>query len=325
MRCRRYILMLAGAFALAGPATAQMLPVRDQNPLVRGAYLPLPAALGAAGDGRWAFAAGVQWSNTVNIEQTATERMRVDEETVEADLSASRGFGAWQLRATLPVIRRSGGVLDGFIDGWHSFFHLPTGDRPSLAKNAYAISYRRSGLAPLDASAGTALGDLALEAGRTLSATPAGRLEGWLGLEAPTGSRARLTGDGALDAAAWLAGETRLGASWALAGRAGAAYVGGDAGGLPLARAIGFATLALDWAASERLGAVLQLDAHSALARGSDLRFLREAVALTIGGRYRLGGGAVFEAGVVEDIEVDHSPDVTFHFGMRWPAGRAGR
>jgi hypothetical protein len=316
------ILMLAGALALAGPAAAQMLPVRDQNPLLRGAYLPLPAALDAASDGHWAYAAAVQWSNTVNLGQTPGEHMVVDEETLEADLSVSRRVGDWQLRATLPIIHRGAGVLDGFINGWHRFFGLPQGDRPNRPRNAYAISYQRAGLPAIDAPSGTALGDLALEAGRPLAATADGRIEGWVGLEAPTGSRTRLTGDGALDAAAWLAGETRLGAAWSLAGRAGASYVGGEIAGLPLERAIGFATLALGWAATPRLAAVLQVDAHTAIAQGSDLNFLGRAVELTIGGRYRLRSGAVFEAGVVEDIEVDHSPDVTFHIGWRWPAGR---
>ncbi len=320
------ILALAGALAPVARARAQLLPVRDQNPLTRAAYLPLPAALDAASDGAWAFAAGVQWSNTVNLANTATEQMLVDEETVEADLSVGRGVGAWQARLTLPVIHRGGGVLDGFIDGWHRFFGLPQGDRPSRARKLYAISYQRAGLAPLQLPAGTALGDLALEAGRPLLAGAASRLEGWLGVELPTGSRSQLTGNGALDAAAWLAGETRLGADWTLAGRAGLSRVGGAAAAaLPYQRSLRFATLAVDWSATERLGAVLQLDYHSAIARASSVNFLGRAVELTIGGRYRLASGALFEAGVVEDIEVEHSPDVTFHLGLRWPTGQARR
>jgi hypothetical protein len=316
---------LGGTLVLTAPAGAQMLPVRDQNPLTRAAYLPLPAALDAATDGRFAFAAGVQWSNTLNVRETATERMVVDEETVEADLTLSRGVGAWQLRATLPVSHRGGGVLDSFIEGWHSFFGLPQGDRLTRPRNVYQISYQRTGLAPVEAPSGSALGDLALEAGRTLVAAPSGRLEGWVGIEVPTGSRTHLTGNGALDAGAWLAGEGRLGHGWSLAGRAGLSYIGGDAtAGVPFERALGFATATLGWAATPRLAAVVQLDAHSAIARGSGVDFLGRAVALTVGGRYRLRSGALFEAGVVEDIEIDHSPDVTFQLGMRWPVGRSG-
>ncbi|MBS0376687.1 MAG: DUF3187 family protein [Proteobacteria bacterium] len=315
-------LILALGLAAALPARAQLLPVRDQNPLVRGAYLPLPAALGAPADGTLALAANVQWSNTVNLAATPAESMTVDEETVETDLSLAGGLRGWTWRATLPVIHRGAGVLDGFIDGWHRFFGLPRGDRPSRPRNAYAIDYQRAGLPAVDAPAGTALGDLALEAGHALLAGSAGRLEGWVGLEAPTGSRRDLTGDGALDAAAWLAGEARLGGGFTLAARGGASLVGGDAAtGLPLARRVAFGALGLQYAATDRLGLVVQLDAHGALARGSAINFLGRAVELTLGGRYRLAGGATFEAGVVEDIEVDHSPDVTFQLGLRWPLG----
>jgi hypothetical protein len=320
------LLALAGALVPASRAAAQMLPVRDQNPLTRAAYLPLPAAPDAAGDGRSGFAAGLQWSNTVNVAAGAAEQMLVDAETVEADLSLSHGAGAWQLRATLPVIHRGAGVHDGFIDGWHRFFGLPQGDRPTRARNLYAIDYQRAGLAPVHGESGSALGDLALEAGRPLVAGAESRLEGWAGVELPTGSRGHLTGNGALDAAAWLAGETRLSGVWTLAGRAGLSTLGGDAAaGLPYRRVLGFATCAASWSATEQLAAVLQLDYHSAIARGSDVNFLGRAVALTIGGRYRLASGAVFEAAVVEDVEVDHSPDVTFHVGLRWPAGQPGR
>jgi hypothetical protein len=325
MRHLHRVLTIAGALALAGPAAAQMLPVRDQNPLTRGAYVPLPAALDEAADGRFAFAAGVQWTNTVNLGQSPTETMAVDEESVEADLTLTRGVGDWQVRATLPVINRGSGVLDGFINGWHNFFGLPQGDRPLVPKNAYSIRYQRAGLPALDAPSGTSLGDLALEAGHPLAATPDGRLEGWVGVEAPTGSRSHLTGDGALDAAAWLAGETRLSSRWTLAGRAGASYAGGDLTGLPYERAVGFATATVGWDWTAHLAAVLQFDAHSAIARGSDINFLEQAVQMTIGGRYRFDSGTVFEFGCVEDIEVDHSPDVTFFFGLRWPAGRPPR
>jgi hypothetical protein len=318
----RITLILALGLGAAPAARAQLLPVRDQNPLVRGAYLPLPAALAAPADGALAVAANLQWSNTVNLAATPAESMTVDEETLETDLTLAGGLRGWTWRATLPVIHRGAGVLDGFIDGWHRFFGLPRGDRPSRPRNAYAIDYQRSGQPAVDAPAGTALGDLALEAGHALLAGPDGRLEGWFGLEAPTGSRRALTGDGALDAAAWLAGEARLGAGFTLAGRAGASVVGGQAAaGLPLARRVAFGSLGLGYAATDRLGLVVQFDAHGALARGSAVDFLGRAVELTLGGRYRLAGGASVEAGVVEDIEVDHSPDVTFQLGLRWPLG----
>jgi hypothetical protein len=323
MLIRRFFaaaVLLAPPAALADP---DFFSVRDQNPLIRSAYLPLPMTAGTAGEGL-AFSAGVEWSNTVNIESNAREALTVDEETIELDLTLARFVGPWRFRATLPVMNRSAGVLDGAIDDWHRFFGLPQGARPDRARYGYAVSYTNSSGVALAAPRGTALGDLALEAGRVLLEHDGASLALYAGLEAPTGERRQLTGNGSLDAALWLEAGTDLGSRFALAGRAGVSRPGGD-GTVPFNASVGFGTVALKWRATTRLEAALQLDAHSAVAAGSSLKFLDQAVMLTFGGRYRLDSGTVLEAGVVEDIDVDHSPDVTFHFGWRVPLGRRVR
>ena len=308
------------ALLWATAAAAEPLAVRDPNPLTRAAYLP--TAAGVASAQGWQLDAQLTWSNTVTLGANAREQLLVDEETAELTLAVAREVGGWQLRASVPVIQRSAGALDGFIDGWHRAFGLPQGDRPNRPRNAYALRYQRTGLAPLDVPAGTSLGDVALEAGHVLAAGPRATLSGWVGLEAPTGSRSALTGNGAWDAATWLALEAQLAAHWTVSGRAGWSHSGGD-GLLPLAREVGFGTAALSWRATQHLAALVQIDAHTALVRGSDLPFLSEAVELTLGGRYRLRSGAVIEAGVVEDVQVNHSPDVAFVVGFRWSQSSA--
>ena len=318
--------LLAAAWLLlptAALADADFFSVRDQNPLVRPAYLPLPMLAGTAGEGL-AFSAGIEWSNTVNIESNAREALLVDEETIELDLTLARVAGPWRFRATLPVMNRSAGVLDGAIDDWHRFFGLPRGARPDRPRYAYAVGYSNASGVRLDAPGGTALGDLALEAGRMLIERGGTSVALFGGLEAPTGERGRLTGNGALDAALWLEAGTDLGNRFALSLRAGASRPGGD-GLVPFRSSVGFGTLALNVRATPRLEAALQVDAHSAIAAGSALKFLGSAVTLTFGGRYRLDSGSLIEAGVIEDILVDHSPDVTFHVGVRVPLGHPAR
>ena len=310
-------LACGAALAVATADAAEPFSIRDQNPLTRGAYLPLPAASDA---GPLQFAAGLQWTNTVNVDNTPRERLVVDEESVEVDLSLAGARGAWHWRAMLPVINRSGGILDGVIDDWHRLFGLPQGDRQSRPGNSYLVSYQRSGGPAFSVPAGTALGDLELAAGRELVAGRGGSLTAWFGLAAPTGRRAALTGDGALDAAVWIAGDSRFAPRWSVAGRAGVTRAGGD-GLLPFQRSIRFGTATLGFDATARLECLLQLDQHSAIARGSALVFLQDVMQLTFGGRYWLRSGATFEAGVVEDIAVNHSPDVSFHIGWRSKAG----
>ncbi len=310
------LLVLAPAAALADGG---LLSVADQNPLIRGAYLPLPPMAGAPAAG-WGLAAGLQWSNPVNLEQSATEQLAVDEETAELDLELARAAGAWRVRATLPVLYRGGGVLDAPINDWHALLGLPRGDRPSVADNAYRIAYANAAGVRLDAEHGTALGDLALEAGRALIDSPGARLALFAGVELPTGERARLSGDAAVDAALWLEGGAELGARFALDGRAGLTRTGGSLP-LPAERHVAFGTLALAWHAGARTDLLAQLDGHTRVVAGSDLKFLSHAVILTVGERYRLASGSLLELGLSEDVEVDHSPDVSFHLGWRWPLG----
>jgi hypothetical protein len=306
--------------AAASVASAEPLAIRNQNPLLRGAYLPQPAqSLPANG---WQLATAFHWSNTVNAGRDADEFLLVDAESFTLDVALLYRAGDWRFRAALPATWRGAGTLDGFIDGWHDVFGLPDGNRPQVPRDSYSIVYERTGFAPISVESGSSLGDLQLEAGRTLLADERGELVGWVGVELPTGSRARLTSNGAVDVAAWLAGYRRFGERFTLTAQAGAVYLGGEAA-LPLQDAAGFGTLAAGWRLTPSFEALLQLDAHTALAARTDLDFLKPAALLTLGGRLRFASGAALEAGVTEDIAVDRSPDVVFYVGFRWAPAAA--
>lgn len=308
--------------AVTAPAAAadDPLRVRDQNPLLRGIYLPLPAPTMAEGDG-WQVTTGVHWSNTANIDVAPNEQLVVDAEAVELEFGVARAAGAWRFRAGVPVIWRGAGTLDSFIDSWHDFFGLPEGNRPNLPKDAYDVRYARAGRPTVVVEDGTAIGDLHLEAGRVLVTSERGELVGWAGAELPTGSESKSTGNGGVDFAGWLSGRVALGERVDLSGQAGVVAPGGD-GPVPSADVAGFGTLALGWRIVDSFTAIAQLDVHSSLADDTSLEFLEEAVVLTLGGRIRLDSGAAFEAGVSEDVLADNSPDVVFHVGWRWPAFR---
>jgi hypothetical protein len=307
--------------AFATPAAAdEPLRVRDQNPLIRGIYLPLPAPTGAVAEG-WQVTTGVQWTNTVNIDVAPDEQLFVDAESVELDLGVTRSAGEWRLRAGLPLVWRGAGTLDGFIDSWHDLFGLPDGNRPQVPRNQYDVRYSRAGRGTVVVADGTAIGDLHLEAGRVLAASERGELVGWVGAELPTGSESKSTGNGGVDVSGWFSGRVALGDRVDLSGQAGIVAPGGD-GPVPAADVAGFGTLALGWRFGDAFTAIVQLDAHSSLADDTSLEFLEEAIVLTLGGRIRMQSGAAFEAGVSEDVLVDHSPDVVFRFGWRWPAFR---
>jgi hypothetical protein len=294
-------------------------PVRDQNPLLRPFYLP--TASDVVGDG-WEFRPTLAWSNTVNLPSDQTEQLDVDEETAELNLALLYGAGPWRARLSLPVLARGGGILDGLIDDWHGWFNLTRGDRAFVASNAYRIEYQRQGYQTVSIGRGAALGDLDLEGGRQLLAGAHADLSAWLGLELPTGGQGRSAGNGALDGAAWLAGHTELGARADLFAQAGISHPG-SAGLMPaVTRNTGFGTLMLGLRVTNRLTALAQVDHHSAIASASALNFLESATIGTFGVRYRLNRRTAWELAAMEDLRLNHSPDVTFFFGLRQSLGR---
>jgi len=310
---------LALALPLASAADPiEPFPVRDQNPLLRPFYLP--SAVDVAADGLL-FRPTVSWSNTVNLPSNQTENLYVDEETVELDLAALYGSGPWRARVSLPVLARGSGILDGVINDIHDWLRLPQGDRPFVNSNAYQIEYQRKGYPTVSVGKGAALGDLDLEGGREIIASEHADLSAWLGVELPTGSRAHSAGNGSVDTAAWLAGHVELGTHADLFAQAGIAHPG-SAGVMPaVTRNTGFGTLMLGLRLTERLSGLFQIDHHSAIAGASSLDFLEAPIIGTFGVRYRVNRRTAWEFGLIEDLKTNHSPDVTFYFGLRQALG----
>ncbi len=132
-------------FCAACPAVqAEPFLVRDQNPLIRGVYLPVgrpatPAEQSARQD------LTLTVSNTTNIDTNGDEELLVDGETTELRWSGDWPLGrGWQLQVSVPLVHYEGGHLDSTIDDWHRFLGLPRGDRPARPENELEFYYRRS-------------------------------------------------------------------------------------------------------------------------------------------------------------------------------------
>jgi hypothetical protein len=298
------------------PARAdEFFQVRDENPLLRGFYLPLPS------DGRLSdgpdFSATVSISNTLNVESRPQESLLVDGESDTLRLSYEDAlYRSWRFRFTVPLIHDSGGFLDSTIAHWHRWFGFNPGNRPFYPQNELVYSYSGRGSVDLTRPQ-TGLGDIAGELGfypiddahRTVSL--------WGGLEAPTGSAAKLTGDGAWDGAVWAHGALRW-PQWQLAAELGLAQPFGDE---IFAGAAHRTSLFARFAATRALGSAwslrAQLDGQTGRVEDSNLRFLGPSLQLTVGAVRRLGPHWRLEFGFAEDAAVNTAPDITFFFGIR--------
>jgi Protein of unknown function (DUF3187) len=289
--------------------------IHDENPLIRGFYLPLPSDSRA--DAAASFSATLLVSNTLNVEHDPHESLLVDGESDTLELTYENGVAdSWRYRFTLPVVHDSGGIFDSAIDSWHQLFGLPRGNRPYYPKNEIVYSYSGQGSIDIRHSQ-TGIGDFAAELGWFAIDDAHRTVSLWSGLEAPTGSVSKLTSDGAWDGAVWAHGALRL-SHWQLAAELGLTQPFGDeifAGHAH--RTSAFARLA----ATRSLGAAwsvrAQLDAQSGHVEDSDSRLLGPSLQLSLGMVRRLHGRWRLEMGFVEDAAVNTAPDITFFVGVR--------
>jgi hypothetical protein len=313
---------LGAALVAAVPAASranEFFQVRDENPLIRGFYLPLPSDSRLT-DGQ-TLSATVSISNTLNVENRQNESLLVDGESHVLRVSYEANLQqAWRFRFTVPLIHDSGGFLDSTIDDWHRWFGFNPGNRPFYPRNEIIYSYTGKGSIDITQPQ-TSFGDISADLGwyplddarRTFSV--------WGGLKAPTGSVAKLSSDGAWDGAVWAHGAWRW-PQWQLAAEMGVAQPFGDelfAGAAH--RTSLFARVAATRALGSQWSLRAQLDGQTGRVEDSDLRFLGPSLLLTVGAVRRLGDLWRIEFGFAEDAAVNTAPDITFFLGIRRQSG----
>jgi hypothetical protein len=293
----------------------EFFPTRDQNPLLRGFYLPLPSD--SRTDAGAAFSATLLVSNTLNVESNSHESLHVDGESAVLDFTYDNALSQnWRYRFTVPIVHDSGGVLDSVIDAWHEAFGFSRGNRPFYPKNQIDYFYKGNTSIHLNHPQ-TSLGDIAADLGWYAMNDARRTLSLWAGLKAPTGTVSELTSNGAWDGAMWLHAAAR-GPTWQLAAELGVAQPFGDEIFAGYAhRSSAFARLAATRAVAAAWSLRAQLDAQTGHVAGSNLRFLGPSLQLTLGAAHRLRGRWHVEMGFAEDVAVNTAPDITFFLGIR--------
>jgi len=226
-----------------------------------------------------------------------------------------------ELGISIPYSSQERGGLDSTIEGWHNFWGLPDGERPSFPQDQLRMSYRRDehNLADLNKSV-NGVGDLRLAVAYQLAQQDS---RYWLlraSLKFPTGDSDKLTGSESRDAALSLSySELNLFSTgrWQLHASAGVTRLG--SGGLLNNRRRdwgGFASTAVSWRLRPGIALKFQIDAHSAYYH-SELKELGDPSAqLVLGAAFALSPGWTIDVAFSEDIVVDTAPDVVFLFGL---------
>jgi hypothetical protein len=294
---------------------AEFFALREENPLIRGFYLPLPSDSRLA-DGQ-SFSATLSISNTLNVENRPQESLLIDGESDKLELNYDNSlWQSWRYRLSLPIFHDSGGFLDSAIDHWHRWFGFNQGNRPFYPKNEIVYAY--SGLANVDITRPqTGIGDISGELGWYAIDDAQRTVSLWGGLKAPTGSVSKLDSDGAWDGAVWAHGALRW-PKWQLAAEVGFAQPFGDE---IFAGHAHQTSIFARFAATRALGSAwslrAQLEGQTRRVADSEIRLLGPSLALSVGAVRRLGARWHLEFGFAEDAAVNTGPDITFFFGIR--------
>lgn len=225
------------------------------------------------------------------LSNTGPLAVEEDQETKRLDLNFRKGLaGGKELHIALPMVLRDGGVLDGFIEWWHTaVIRFPTG-RSNVPRGRSVVFDQRNG------SHGDALGIGDLSGDMTWNLPHRQKIR--LGVKLPTGNPNGLIGSGGLDLAADWQGSWTSG-KWTLHAQAGAVFQGRSAlkGAI---RLVDQESLALVYS-NRSEGWVLQWQGEaSPLITGVDASDAAHRT-LTMGYKKRLNGQRTLELFLTED------------------------
>jgi hypothetical protein len=324
---RRSVVALAFVAALtmsdAGHTDVLSDPMRARNLSPAIAIFGVPSwegGLDGVNDGRFLVTGDL--ASHFRLNQRGGETLIFDGETWRVNFVYERRISSrWSLAAEVPVVRQWGGVLDDVVDGWHSIFNLPDGNRNLRPEGELEYRYDNGpgpGFSRVDS--GTSLGDVMLTAALNLDTE-----NDWLlkfAIKLPTGDEDLLAGSGETDVGVTLLrrAETRWRskpAGW---------YWG--AGVLRLGESeifprvnrewVGIGVFGLSWQPFSEVGFKAQLDAHTAFYDSALDELGRTAVLATLGGWWAIDQQRALTVAVVEDLIVRAAPDVSIQIGLDW-------
>ena len=319
----RPLLALTTGFLCLGSAVAEENePLRTRNlaPLV--AVFGLPTWESAAAEGESEFTVVQELASHFRLSGRGDEQLIIDGETWRTSFFYKRGLGhGWTVGFELPVIRQWGGVLDDIIDGWHSAFDLPEGNRNRAEDDQIRFFYRVNDVTQFSFNdSSTGLGDAQFSVARRVGGDSGMLLRAIVKL--PTGDEDIFAGSGSTDLTLTLLKQSstvwrehEIGYYWG----AGLMVVGEPKF---LAErnedwaAVG--VFGLGWRPSARLGLKAQLDFHSRFYDSALDELGKDSIQASIGAWWALDDRRRLNFAINEDLIVRTAPDVSFHFDFSW-------
>lgn len=298
------------------------LALSERAPLVQRFNLPSMRSGQVLGSGASQWRLGIDIANNYVRDTAGAEAMVFDGESQRYELGVRYGLGdRWEVGVMLPWISYNGGVLDSFIDDWHSLWGFPDHGRSDHPTRKLHFSHSTNGLNDFnfqDAEAG--IGDVQVQVANQIFQTERDSVALIANLNLPTGDDEELTGSGGTSVAIVLAA-THVGLfdlPLTLTGNIGAQTLPeSDVLDNRQKKSAWFGSGEIAWAVTQDSRVRLQVSTHSAI-YDSELTSLGEtSTQLLLGGTVRLTPRWVLDIALGEDIALDTAPDVTMQLALK--------
>lgn len=253
---------------------------------------------------------------------SSDERVFFDGETQKHSLALRWGLSSnWDISATLPVVKHSGGFVDSYVNRWHDFFGMSDGGRSGLPDDL--IRYQFDGLnqqAVLDRSV-SGQGDVVLEISHVSERQRDLQIAYAVGYKASSGSDSDWTGSGAADSygVARFSGAHQGNLPLYWHGQVGVSRAGSS----PLLGAqqrewIWFTGLSAEWRLGDDWALIAQFDGHGAPSDSTLDALGDPAGMLSFGVRRQLDRQWAVDLSFAEDIIVESAPDIIFQASIHY-------
>ena len=256
-------------------------------------------------------------------ESRGDEFANLDGETLRFALEARYALADnWDLQLEVPWLEHSGGRLDSLIDNWHDFWGMTDGGRSEAPKEVLDYRYLGDGeFTLLDDVSG--IGDTSLSVSYRFYNHDGASASAMLGYKFATGDEDDFLGSGADDG--WLgvrfSGDHLADLPLRWHGQLGYLRAGdSDLIGPAQERDLWFGGLTLDWIVAPAWSLLAQIDAHAAPMNSGITALGDDSIMLTVGGRWRFAENWSLDLNLIEDIQVETAPDVTFQASLRYSA-----
>lgn len=319
---------VAGVVVMASAATVvqatEPLYVKNMSPVAGLLGVPSQRAADIAPAGSLTAALHTSIASQYVAETRAGEALNFDGETLRLALSLRYALADnWDLALELPWLDHSGGNLDSLIDNWHDFWGMSDGGRSDAARDTLLYRYRGADTFALqDDSSG--IGDATVSLSYRFYRRDDASAAVVAGYKLSTGDEDKFTGSGADDSfiALRFSGDQRSDLPLRWHGQLGYLRAGrSDLIANSQQRDLWFAGIGVDWQLGERWSLIGQVDAHAAPTDSAIDGLGEDAILLTMGGRWRFARQWSLDVSVIEDVQVETGPDVTFQASLRYAPG----